>query len=383
MKLPRAAAAALFLILFSGSMSTLGALQVDSGQVRLVLHEGSGRYSLYVRSPEEPETYVPLFVDRDPRTSWLSVVVNGRIFRLGEGGEFRESAAALTPTGARFEWQSKTLRVSQDFYFLSPPGAAAVTGVQITVTLTNVGSSPLSVGLRDCLDTYLGESQQAHFDTQPGGAVTAETTFGSDRMIRYWLSAGKKPAGVGLQRIVSGPGITAPDRIVFANWKRLNEVSWAYDTSIGRSFNLLPYSINDSAVCQYYEPVSIPPGGSRRIVSVLGNYSPSGYVAAAPTPAAEAPADSVPAPPGQTPGLQPPSAQAGAGAVPGSPPTSGSSGLETQPAIRDAVRSLDALLQQIDRVLASGRPLTDEDVQLIQQALSAIKSRSEPYLQNR
>jgi hypothetical protein len=269
MKPTRAAAALLSLLLFSAvSLSDLQALEVESGRVRLVLHEGTGRYSLYIRSPEAPDELVPLFVDRDPRTSWLSVVVGGRVFRLGEGGEFRESAAARTPGGARFEWQSRSLRITQAFDFVTPSGGAAATGVRMTITLTNIGSTPLSVGLRDCLDTYLGEDGQAHFQTQPGGAITAEATVGADKMIRYWLSEGKKPAGVGLQRVVSGPGITSPDRIVFANWKRLAEVSWAYDTSIGRSFNLLPYSINDSAVCQYYEPASIAPGSSRTIVSV-------------------------------------------------------------------------------------------------------------------
>ena len=352
------------LLLLAASSGGVCALEVESGRVRLVLHEGSGRYSLYIRSVDEEPRYVPLFVDQDPRTSWLSVVVDGRIHRLGEGGEFRETAVSRTPQGARFQWESRTLRITQEFTFVAPAGALSATGVRIQLILTNLGASAVSVGVRDCLDTYLGEDQAAHFRTQPGGDVTAESTVTRERMVAWWVSAGKGGEGVACQRLTSGAGVTPPDRIVFANWKRLNQVSWSYDTSIGRSFNLLPYSINDSAVCHYYEPLAVAPGESRSIVSILGNYSPAGYVAAessvqpAPTAAAPTAAAAAPSFPGE-----------------GSPGT----GLAD---IRSALQRLNDLLREIDGKLSSGQPLTDEDVRLIQQALSGIKSRSEPYLQD-
>jgi len=347
------------LLLLTASSGGVGALEVESGRVRLVLHEGSGRYSLYILKADEQPQYVPLFVDRDPRTSWLSVVVDGRIHRLGEGGEFRETAVSRTPQGARLQWESRTLRITQEFTFLSPVGARSATGVRIELTLTNLGASAVSVGVRDCLDTYLGEDQGAHFRTQPGGDVTAESTLTRDRMPAWWVSAGKAGEGVAFQRLTSGAGITPPDTIIFANWKRLNQVSWSYDTSIGRSFNLLPYSINDSAVCHYYEPLPVAPGESRSIVSVLGNYTPAGYAA------------------GET-SAKP--ARTADGASPGVPGAqSDGAGLAD---IRSALQRLNDLLQEIDAKLSSGQPLTDEDIQLIQQALSGIKSRSEPYLQD-
>ena len=364
----------ILLLLFAGAVAP-GALEVQSGRVRLVLHEGSGRYSLYVLAPDESEKYVPLFVDRDPRTSWLAVVVGGRIFKLGEGGEFRETAQK-TAAGARFEWQSKTLRITQEFTFVTSSDAVSAGAVRIELTLTNLGAVPVSVGVRDCLDTYLGENQQAHFTMYPGGEVTSEATVTSEKMIRSWVSAGKQMQGVALQRITSGAGITSPDRIIFANWKRLNEVSWTYDTSIGRSFNLLPYSINDSAACQYYEPVTVAPGASRRIVSILGNYSPAGYVAGADsTGVSGAPS---------TPGTGEAMFTSGEGpAGEGSSQPTTESLIERVNRLRNTVQGLNDLLLEIDRLLSSGQPLTDEEIQLIEQALSDIKSRSAPYLQDR
>jgi hypothetical protein len=43
---------------------------------------------------------------------------------------------------------------------------------------------------------------------------------------------------------------------------------------------------------------------------------------------------------------------------------------------------LNQLLEQIDLTLSTGQPVGGQDVELIQQALSGIKSRSEPYLQD-
>ena len=83
------------------------AVEVDSGGVRLILHEGIGRFSLYTRpEPGSPE-YVPLFVDQDPRTSGISLVVNDKIYKLGESAEFSESSEKSTETvGSSPPWKT-------------------------------------------------------------------------------------------------------------------------------------------------------------------------------------------------------------------------------------------------------------------------------------
>ena len=59
--------------------------------------------------------------------------------------------------------------------------------------------------------------------------------------------------------------VTSPDKVIFSNWKRLDESGWTLNVKDGRNFNLLPYSINDSAVSHYYEPIRIPQGGKPQV----------------------------------------------------------------------------------------------------------------------
>jgi hypothetical protein len=53
-----------------------------------------------------------------------------------------------------------------------------------------------------------------------------------------------------------------PDYIHMANWRRLHNAPWNLSYSGDRSFTMIPYSLNDSAVCYYYEPASLEGGES-------------------------------------------------------------------------------------------------------------------------
>ena len=44
-----------------------------------------------------------------------------------------------------------------------------------------------------------------------------------------------------------------------------------------RNFNLLPFSVEDSAVCYYFDPVVIPQGSSRSMAIVLASGDKQGF----------------------------------------------------------------------------------------------------------
>lgn len=263
------------LLLLAGSF--VWGLEIRDGRIKLVLHEGTGRFSLYYLSDFKEKKYIPFFVDQDPRTSVISLLIDNKVFKLGEASTFQESSEK-TNNGAKFTWKSSQIEVSEIFFPIASNEAPLANGVKIEIDIKNLSEQSFSVGLRFLLDTYLGEDSYIHFKTDRVSQIIKEQTIKRGNMIKYWVSPKQGDADqFGLECITEGKGITTPDSIVFANWKRLNDSSWSYETSITRNFSLLPYSINDSAVAQYYNPEILDKNMTRKIILVLGKYDAKGY----------------------------------------------------------------------------------------------------------
>jgi hypothetical protein len=261
-------------------LQQLAALEVRSGLIKIILHEAIGRFSLYYLTDSEKQTYVPFFLDQDPRTSTLSILSGNRIYRFGDTTAFKESFEA-TESGARFLWTSNTLEITEDFSFITSTGASEADGVEIALTIRNLTERDVDVGVRYLFDTYLGEETNIHFQSDRWDQLGREQSITMAGMFDYWISPAPPTQAVegsliGVRVITSGVNVTIPDQLIFANWKRLNDSSWDYETSSSRNFNLLPYSINDSAVVQIYDPVSVAQNSSRQVILQLMSTSPSG-----------------------------------------------------------------------------------------------------------
>jgi hypothetical protein len=174
----------------------------------------------------------------------------------------------------------------------------------------------------------------------------------------WWVSplAGD-PDEFGLQVMTSGTGITAPDRVVFANWKRLSDATWAFDTSSARDFNLLPYSVNDSAAAQYYEPRSLPRSGEATITLALGLYSKAGYSANSVAPVASTTSPEFSA------GVQQALAE-------------GQNAVDSSQAARADLSAADAILNAINSRIDTSGAMSDDELALIESALKDLQSRA-------
>jgi len=67
-----------------------------------------------------------------------------------------------------------------------------------------------------------------------------------------------------------------PYAVHFANWKRLNEAPWSLPHEPGRNFNLLPFSVRDSAVAYYFESRPLNRGAKRSFSFYLLSNSETG-----------------------------------------------------------------------------------------------------------
>jgi len=243
----------------------------DNGRIRLMLYKDTGRFALYFLT--DGGQAVPFFMTQDPRTSYLTVLLNNRDYSLGNASLFRINLGG-TPANPAIIFESSFLTVVQDFTFIKTASSSVINGIRMNVTITNKTGQPVEAGLRYLIDTTLGEKEKAHFFTDQRH-ITSESMIDKMSSDRYWVSRNNNIALVGT---IIGQNATKPDFVHFANWKRLYDTPWKTPHVPARNFNLLPASIGDSAVCLYYEPAPIPPGGIRVISIVLASEDENGRV---------------------------------------------------------------------------------------------------------
>ena len=243
------------------------------GRLKLLVHETSGRFSLYYLTDIQKDRYEPLFVDKDPRTSFLSLLIDDRAHRLGESTAFRVKAER-SESGARIVFESSTLVATEDFSFARIAGATLADTLRIDFSLVNKSDRELAVGLRFVIDTNLGEKKNVHFRTDKREIASETLVVPKTDGDSWWVSENEK---FGLMGSISVQGYKQPDSIHFANWKRLNDAPWKVQASAGRNFNLLPYSIGDSALSYYYEPEPLARGAELKNSLFIGVANPKGF----------------------------------------------------------------------------------------------------------
>jgi len=333
----------------------LNALEIKEGRLKLVLHENIGRFSAYYLEDVRKNKYTSLFLDQDPRTSLLSVLIDNTVYRMGETSGFTEKVEK-TVNGGKFIWESPFVRVTEDFSFVNAPGETLPTGVVIKISVTNISEQDYSAGVRYLFDTFLGERDNIHFKTETLSDVTNERSFSSTSMPDYFLSQGKKETDTGFQIMTDSDGITKPDRVILANWKRLNDNSWAYEVNSSRNFNQLPYSINDSAIALYYNPSRVLKKQTKTVTIIIGSYNKNGY-----TLETSATSTEIAKLFNQT--------------------VNETDTQFTDPnlAIQSDLIAVRDLIEKIDAKLESGEKITDSDISVMEQVISELQKRKTRY----
>jgi len=249
------------------------ALEVKEGLVKLVASESTGRVSVYKLIDVAKGKYEPLIFDTDPRTSVVTLSADGRQVKLGDSSEYRFQVSR-TDGGIRIEYRSASCVVRQSYDFAKSANQALADGVRVSFELENVSERESMLGLRVLIDTWLGEKSGVHFRTASLQRISAETELrpsGGDT----WVATPGERASFMVQ--FAGDGLDGPDEVLLSNWKRLADAPWGYDANPQRNFTLIPYSINDSAIALYWEPIAVSRGGTRKVSFTMGSLNEEGY----------------------------------------------------------------------------------------------------------
>ena len=243
-------------------------VELTGGNLKLVLHQKTGTFCLYHIADIGKNRYEPLIEDRNfGTTSWLSVRINDRIFKLApKTGKPVE--AVRTASGAMLKFLlTDDFYVEQEFSLVDPEGRGFPTAVAMEVRIENTSGKSADFALKGLFDTMLGETQGIHFYTDTRNRISAEERIvpGTDR--DSVLISGNEQQTL-VFRLRDG-GITVPSVLYIANWERLNTLTWLPDYLPGRSFNTL-YSVQDSAVLFVWPEKIVSPNGLYTVRIIFG-----------------------------------------------------------------------------------------------------------------
>ena len=335
-----------FVLVLAALAAGLPALELQRGKLKVVVNDRTGRFVVWGAEDLTKPVWTPLFLADDPTTSkWKLLVVDKvlgeKSLVLGDDPSFTTTVEA-TDTGAKTTWTSRSLVATLTMDFVLSASSAVADGLKLTLAVVNITESPARLGVRWVIDTNLGEKKE-HFKLSTGEVLKDETKL-EGNYPDWWSSRSSTDDQMGLL-VMLGKGVTAPSRVIFANWKRLDDSAIDPGFKQGRDFNLLPYSYNDSAVAQLYDPQDLAPGGTREVIVLLGLVS-SQTLAGSRVGSAN-PLDDL-LKKNQNPALG---------------------------AVDQDLASLETLLVQIDTKLADPSRVTSEDLRLLQAVLDQIDAR--------
>jgi hypothetical protein len=258
-----------FWVLLFLFVTNLSAVDFDDGNIRLKINNKTGSYSLFYLTDPDAKRYEPLFYSREPNSSYLSVNVGGKVYKLGKSKDFSTSVETEEGNPA-VVYRSSFLTVKEVFTPVQTFSNSSANGVKIDITLQNTADMPVSAGLRILIDTNLGEEiRKAPPLITNNQEIINEVIIKRKSDELYWVSKNQNLSLMGTIVNPVNDNSPAPDYIHIANWKLLDKAPWALDYVQGRSFNYRPYLIADSAVCYYYEPDTLESGDTRTFTIFL------------------------------------------------------------------------------------------------------------------
>lgn len=279
---------AVLLLLFFGSLlprcslpwSLLQAATLSSSSILVDVDDETGRVFLktvkLTGEKQGDESKNLLFYDRPP-SSYSVVFVDGDAFIFGGGaGRYAKRPSAVNGI-IEAVWENDFVEVSQNIELVRRKGAADADAILVTYKVKNKRTVSIDTGLQILFDTCLGENDPYHFELSGGRRVMYETVYEGSELPQYWLSEEKDEGSAGLRGVLTGNLVTAPDKLIFANYRALSQKFFDYNVRRKQRFDLLPYSRNDSAVALLFRPAVLHAGKTREYRAIVGLPGPGEY----------------------------------------------------------------------------------------------------------
>lgn len=343
--------------------------------IKLIVTNKDGRFALYGRNNVKDE-WIPVFFEDFPITSYFRFYKNHELLYYGEGGSDNYSEIEIVDNKIVYLWYNEDIKITITYSIVSWEKSKSANTLIIDLRIDNLTEKIFTFDSILCLDTYLGEKSGEHFVVSDNTVINNEQEILDTSTIDY-IQSFNHDYKLGINMLFNREKQIAPDRIFFANWKRVDKNIGLYQVTPGINFDLKPYSLNDSALFIEYKEQEIIPHRDheyRYILNISNNPAvpteePSIIPTATPTP-----------PVGET------DTQKNNSSVTPTPiPTKEDNNITSKDQkkqlelINLTLTDLLALLDSINDKLKTGQKLSREDVELSRQILDEIKRRRKKY----
>jgi hypothetical protein len=158
------------------------------------------------------------------------------------------------------------IQVRQVLTPMTNPYSGRADTIKIEYTVTNLDSVAHGVGVRCMLDVMVGNNDAAPYFVPGVGNSDKEQEYTSANMPAYYF-AFESPTyaadSLKGQGILSGFGMTLPDRFLITSWSSIYGTTWNYTVNPART-------TGDSAATMYWNPVTLVASQSATFATAYG-----------------------------------------------------------------------------------------------------------------
>lgn len=252
----------------------VNAMPVDTGRFLVRTVKGDP-------TRDTDDNKILIYGGAQPWTSITTLRIDGRDYvfggptnrRAGQNalyGEVIEPPRAVGDNAVVTRCLIGGLEVTETLSIAAGPVSKLFDTVRINYTIRNTGSEPHRVGVRVVIDTLLGSNDASPFKVGEQ-SITTETELTGVDILDYWIAYDSLvDPGVVARGTLRGPGLTTPDRVVFANWGKFADNLWDIPSNPGQSFQREGEEEMDSATALYWNETSIQPQGEIQQSTLYG-----------------------------------------------------------------------------------------------------------------
>lgn len=277
------------LLLFAGSADVVMALQpthevehVGNEFVDVQVNQDNGRFSIQTKQGHPlrmDDEELLLFHDEYPDTSFTTFRIEGKDYIFGEdygflgmnsGFSVRPSTQGLSNQSV---WRVNGLEIIQTITLVDDVKNPNIGNVKIAYEVTNTTKQAVKVGSRILLDTMLGAHDDSPIALSGNSQyIQTEADLRGNRVPAYWRAVDDPISpSVMSYGFMRGWDNRQPDRMVIAHWEGISTTAWDYGIqALNFTTEHNHYGSADSAVALYWNPNTLPAGGTTRFETYYG-----------------------------------------------------------------------------------------------------------------